>query len=155
MAGSIPAGRTSQATAIVSGEVALLRAKFPDESARQIVQRIIATATDLGPNGKDNTTGYGGVSLRKAMTASVPSSAPNPVYDRLDKVIASQKNSKSDAAQPSTSNQKNSSGAGILLVIVGLIALVVIGLVIFLVVRSRKGGPPSSSRPPYDHGVPN
>jgi type VII secretion-associated serine protease mycosin len=76
---------TSQATALTSGIVALIRSRFPDMPARQVVQRLINTAKDVGPKGKDDQTGYGLIIAGKALTADVPASAPNPVYEALDK----------------------------------------------------------------------
>jgi type VII secretion-associated serine protease mycosin len=165
---------TSQATAIAAGAVALIRAKYPDESARKIVQRIIATATDLGPPGRDDRMGYGAVSLRRAMTASVPSSAPNPVYERLDKVIAAQKKQPGSASEPASSKKKSSSNSSTLLLVGGVAVLIVIVLVVFLISRSRRRpsgpadqtpfspgygqypgqGPPPSFGPPYPQGSP-
>jgi hypothetical protein len=146
---------TGQATAIASASVALLRAKFPYESARQIVQRVIATATDLGPPGKDDTTGYGAVSLRKAMTAIVPPNAPNPVYDRLDKVLAAQaKDSGSDGSRPEQADKKNPSlSIPPVLVVGGGILFVILVIVLILVARNRRGGPPSPGQGfgPPDH----
>jgi type VII secretion-associated serine protease mycosin len=129
---------TSQATAIAAGAVALIRAKFPNESARRIVQRIIATATDVGLPGRDDQLGYGAVSLRHAMTANVPSSAPNPVYERLDKVLAAQKKQPSAEREPAASGKTSSSHSSVLLVVGGVVVLVVILLVVFLISRSRR-----------------
>ncbi len=143
---------TSQATAIAAGAVALFRAKFPNESARQIVQRVIATATDLGESGKDDTTGYGAVSLRRGMTANVPSSAPNPVYERLDKVLAAQKKDSGSGDQPAASEKKSSSNSLVFLVIGGLVALVVIVLVIVLISRGRRRPQQPVGRAPYPPG---
>jgi type VII secretion-associated serine protease mycosin len=142
---------TSQATAIAAGAVALLRAKYPDESARQIVQRVIATATDLGESGKDDTTGYGAVSLRRGMTANVPSSAPNPVYERLDKVLAAEKKG-SDSGDSSAPEKKSSSNSLVFLVVGGLVVLVVIVVVVLLIARGRRRPARSSGQAPYPPG---
>jgi type VII secretion-associated serine protease mycosin len=142
---------TSQATAIDAGAVALIRARFPKESARQIVQRIIATATDVGPHGRDDQLGYGAVSLRRAMTANVPSSAPNPVYERLDKVLAAQKKQPGSAGQPATSGKKSSSNSTLFLII-GAVVLVVIVLVVFLIYRSRRRPPGQAGQAPFSPG---
>jgi len=75
---------TSNSSALVAGLAALVRAKFPDASAREVVQRIIATARDTGPPGHDDTTGYGIVDPARALTADVPADAPNPVFAEYD-----------------------------------------------------------------------
>jgi type VII secretion-associated serine protease mycosin len=62
---------TSEATAIVSGAAALLRAKYPELSAADIVHRLTATATDAGAKGRDDSYGYGRLDVVKALTADV------------------------------------------------------------------------------------
>ncbi|QKG21744.1 peptidase S8/S53 subtilisin kexin sedolisin [Actinomadura verrucosospora] len=74
---------TSSATALTSGVVALMRSHFPDMPGREIVQRMLATARDVGPEGWDKKTGYGALIPYKALTANVPKTAPNPVYDNI------------------------------------------------------------------------
>jgi subtilisin family serine protease len=143
---------TSQATAIAAGEVALIRARFPNESARQIVQRIIASATDVGPPGRDDQLGYGAVSLRHAWAASVPSDASNPVYERLDQVLAAQKKEAGSAREPATSGRKGSSNSSALLLVAGTVVLVVIVLVVFLISRSRRGSPGQAGQASFSSG---
>jgi subtilisin family serine protease len=63
---------TSDATAIVAGAVALVRSRYPDLSAEEVVHRLTATATDKGPKGRDNQYGYGVLNLMAALTADVP-----------------------------------------------------------------------------------
>ncbi|WP_173057891.1 type VII secretion-associated serine protease mycosin [Phytohabitans houttuyneae] len=63
---------TSDAAAIVSGAVALVRSKYPELSAPEVVHRLTATATDKGPPGRDEQYGYGVLNLVAALTADVP-----------------------------------------------------------------------------------
>ncbi len=63
---------TSAAAAIVSGVVALVRAKYPNLSATEVVHRLTATAIDKGPPGRDDQYGYGIVNPVAALTADVP-----------------------------------------------------------------------------------
>jgi subtilisin family serine protease len=63
---------TSASTAIVAGAVALVRSKYPDLPATEVIHRLTATADDRGPPGRDNDYGYGIVNLVKALTADVP-----------------------------------------------------------------------------------
>jgi type VII secretion-associated serine protease mycosin len=63
---------TSSSTAIVSGAAALVRAKFPDLSAQEVIHRLTATATDIGKPGRDDECGYGLLNIVKALTADVP-----------------------------------------------------------------------------------
>jgi len=69
---------TSDATAIVSGVAALVRAKYPNLSAAEVVHRLTATATDKGPPGRDDQYGYGIVNPVAALTADVPPLPPSP-----------------------------------------------------------------------------
>jgi subtilisin family serine protease len=68
---------TSDATAIVAGAAALVRARFPNLSATEVVHRLTATAIDKGPPGRDAQYGYGIVNLVGALTADVPPLAPS------------------------------------------------------------------------------
>jgi subtilisin family serine protease len=63
---------TSASAAIVSGAAALVRAKFPELSAPEVIHRLTATATDIGPPGRDEQCGYGVLNILKALTADVP-----------------------------------------------------------------------------------
>ncbi|WP_134427855.1 type VII secretion system ESX-5 serine protease mycosin MycP5 [Mycobacterium ulcerans] len=72
----VPAG-TSFATAIVSGVVALVRAKYPELSAYQISNRLIHTARPPA-RGVDNQVGYGVVDPVAALTWDVPEGPVKP-----------------------------------------------------------------------------
>ncbi len=63
---------TSGASAIVSGAAALVRAKYPQLSAEDVVHRLTATADDIGPPGRDDECGFGRLNIVKALTADVP-----------------------------------------------------------------------------------
>jgi type VII secretion-associated serine protease mycosin len=70
---------TSDATAIVAGAVALVRSKYPQLKAPEVIHRLAATAIDKGKPGRDDEYGYGVIDLVAALTADVPplgSSAP-------------------------------------------------------------------------------
>jgi subtilisin family serine protease len=104
----------SDAAAIVSGVVALIRSKFPTMSAQEVVHRLEVTADDRGAPGRDDVYGYGIVDPVKALTADVPPLTP------------------SATAQPTTTTAvgKTSDGTArtpIVLILVGI--LVVVGLV--------------------------
>ena len=66
---------TSDAAAIVSGAAALLRSKFPDMSAEDVVRRLEETATDKGAPGVDPEYGHGIVNIVAALSdGAVPAS---------------------------------------------------------------------------------
>jgi type VII secretion-associated serine protease mycosin len=73
------ANGTSIATAVVSGAAALIRAKYPQLPAKDVIQRLISTADDAGPPGRDPDYGYGRLNLVKALTADVAPVAANPL----------------------------------------------------------------------------
>jgi subtilisin family serine protease len=68
---------TSEATAIVAGVAALVRAKYPQLSAPEVIHRLTATAIDKGPPGRDSEYGYGIVDPVAALTADVPPLKPS------------------------------------------------------------------------------
>jgi subtilisin family serine protease len=78
---------TSQAAAIVSGAFALLRSKYPHESGRHLVTRVLATL-DAHRQKASPAYGYGLLDAYRAITAPVPADAPNPVYDAVAPFLA-------------------------------------------------------------------
>ncbi|MGH8877981.1 MAG: S8 family serine peptidase, partial [Stackebrandtia sp.] len=62
---------TSAATALVAGTAALVKAEHPDLDAANIINRLIATADDQGPDGRDPKYGYGIVDPVAALTRDV------------------------------------------------------------------------------------
>lgn len=68
---NMPFWGTSFSAAYVSGVVALVRAKYPDLSAHQVIHRIVQTAHNP-PRGVDNQVGFGVVDPVAALTFSVP-----------------------------------------------------------------------------------
>ncbi len=145
---------TSNATAIVSGAVALLRAKFPDLPQREIANRLIATAIDKGPPGRDDQYGYGVIDINAALTADIPLKDP-----------AAAKKSTDAAPPPSEVGNGIDDGSSTgLFVGLAVGVVVLIGLVILIVVLSRRRkstiGPPAAPGPypgqfPHQHGGPH
>ncbi len=85
LVGGLPGGGyaewagTSGATPIVAGVAALIRSKWPDMSASQVINRIVSTAKDAGQPGKDPLYGFGVLDAEAALKADVPESAVNPL----------------------------------------------------------------------------
>ncbi|VXB74733.1 Peptidase S8 (fragment) [Arthrobacter sp. 8AJ] len=83
--GGLPAGGyaewagTSGSTPIVAGVAALIRSKWPDMSAEQVINRIVSTAKDAGAPGKDPLYGYGILNAEAALKADVPEVSVNPL----------------------------------------------------------------------------
>ncbi|MEV7647471.1 S8 family serine peptidase [Arthrobacter sp. NPDC089319] len=85
LVGGLPGGLyadwsgTSGATPLVSGVAALIRSKYPDMSAAQVINRIISTAKDSGVPGHDPIYGYGVLDAEAALSAEVPEVSANPL----------------------------------------------------------------------------
>jgi hypothetical protein len=157
-------GGTSGAAALTSAAVALVRSKFPDMSAREVVQRIIASARDVGPKGKDNQTGYGLIRPSHALVDNVPKNSPNPVFEAYDKwAAANGKGNEPGAAAGQENAGEASDSTGSLLMSAAIFAgivLLVLLLVVFFRSRRRRAapvGPPPGypyHGPPQQYGAP-
>jgi type VII secretion-associated serine protease mycosin len=123
---------TSDSTAIVSGAAALVRAKFPQLSAPEVIHRLTATATDIGKPGRDDECGYGLLNIVKALTADVPPLQPAGSAGAASPTPTS---STPQAAAPDTKPTGNTLPA----VVGSVVAVLLIGgLVVFLTIRRRK-----------------
>jgi membrane-anchored mycosin MYCP len=70
---TIPLQGTSFAAPYVAGVIALVRSKYPQLTARQVMYRIEATAQHpSGPGGRNNQIGYGVIDPVAALTAAIP-----------------------------------------------------------------------------------
>jgi membrane-anchored mycosin MYCP len=70
---------TSGATPIVSGVAALIRSKWPEMTASQVINRIVTTAKDAGAAGKDPIYGFGVLNAEAALKDDVPETQVNPL----------------------------------------------------------------------------
>jgi serine protease len=70
---------TSFAAPMVSATAALIRSRWPDMSAGEVVNRIIRTADDRGAPGRDAEFGYGLINPVAALTEDVPFVTGNPL----------------------------------------------------------------------------
>jgi type VII secretion-associated serine protease mycosin len=122
---------TSESTAIVAGAAALVRAKFPQLTAQEVIHRLTATATDIGKPGRDDECGYGELNIVKALTVDVPPLATTPSAGASNAAPTPT----TPVAAPDTEPAGNNTP-----LIAGVVAAVLLvgGLVAFLVVRRRK-----------------
>jgi type VII secretion-associated serine protease mycosin len=121
-----PGTGTSDATAIVSGAVALIRSRYPELSATEVVHRLTATATDKGPPGWDEQYGFGVLNIVAALTADVPSASPEASH------------SPSAEAAPRPAPDRGGDDAGGPAVPIAIAALVAIGAgIAVLALRGR------------------
>lgn len=121
-----PLNGTSFATAYVSGLAALIREKHPELTARQVINRIIATA-HTPAEGLNNTLGAGIVDATAALTADVPKGDP------IAPGVPSAKLPPPAPAPPPDHTARN---AALIAVGSALAVLVVIGLTVFAVRKS-------------------
>ena len=70
---------TSFAAPLVAAAASLVRSRYPRMSAANVVNRLIRTAHDLGPAGRDSQYGYGEVNPLEALRADLPEVAINPL----------------------------------------------------------------------------
>ncbi|UQU65612.1 type VII secretion-associated serine protease mycosin [Couchioplanes caeruleus] len=69
---------TSDSAAIVSGAAALLRSKYPDMTAEEVVERLEQTATDKGAPGVDPEYGHGIVNIVAALSDDTTHASASP-----------------------------------------------------------------------------
>ncbi len=85
LVGGLPGGKyadwsgTSGAAPLVAGVAAMIRSKYPQMKAPQVINRILATAREAGGPGVDNLYGHGILDAHAALTADVPEVEANPL----------------------------------------------------------------------------
>ncbi|GLY05217.1 type VII secretion-associated serine protease mycosin [Actinoplanes sp. NBRC 101535] len=70
---------TSFAAPMVTATAALIRSRWPDMPAGEVINRLIRTADDKGAPGRDADFGFGMVDPVAALTADVPAVLNNPL----------------------------------------------------------------------------
>ncbi|MEU4470072.1 S8 family serine peptidase [Micromonospora sp. NPDC023888] len=146
--GMLADGGTSSAAAIVSGVVALIRARYPDLDANGVINRLIRTADDRGAPGRDPQYGFGLIDPVAALTADVSPVTANPL------------------GVPKDPWKSTSTGSNVrydrLAIVVGVLVAVLLGIVLLVVLltRSRRrrpvpgaAGPPPGWAPPHQPAV--
>jgi subtilase family protein len=165
---------TSDATAIVSGTFALIRAHFPKLSARDIVTRALWNVHN-GPRAElgqriDDHLGYGEILPWHAMHDPLPTGASNPIYDawtkKLGPATPQSSSSGSGSSSPAGSTPSNhgitvgpgphagtssNSSLGLILGIGAAVVAVVVGVIV-VIFRSRRR--PPATTPPWGPGPP-
>lgn len=92
---------TSFAAPLVTATAALVRARMPQLDAANVINHLIATASDLGLPGRDDRYGFGLVDPLAAVTTKLPEVAGNPLTDVRS------------LAQPATGGQPNAGSGGV------------------------------------------
>ncbi|MFF3908529.1 type VII secretion-associated serine protease mycosin [Streptomyces sp. NPDC001848] len=164
---------TSDATAFVSATAALVRAKYPDLTAGQVISRLIKSATfahHKGLRAPDEEYGYGIVRPYSALTMNIPAGPKTNPLGRL-KSPDSTSSEASEGTNTSSQAQKKTSASSIFVIAGGIAAVVLIGAIVLAVIRSRRngggGGPGlaggrfpqidayAPARQPYSNSAPN
>ena len=172
---------TSFGAPMVSATAALIRSRYPELSAANVVNRLISTADDAGPAGRDNQYGYGVVDPMRALTdqaatvgrnpllagsstnqgGSAPSEPPvpagSPAEQPVIKAPGPASTTTSASAEPALASQIDSLRTRALLLggAVAAVLLLALGTVGFVLVHQQ----PRASRkgwdvPPDDHRPP-
>ncbi|WP_369273763.1 type VII secretion-associated serine protease mycosin [Streptomyces sp. R11] len=135
---------TSDATAYVSAAAALVRSKYPDLSAGQVVNRLIKTATfahHKGLKAPDEEYGYGIVRPYSALTMDIPAGPKkNPLGQLTSSTSTSSEAANGTDKSTQAKKKKKSSSSSLLLVAGGVAVVVVIGAIAFVVLRNRRNG---------------
>ncbi|WIX79976.1 S8 family serine peptidase [Amycolatopsis carbonis] len=127
---------TSFASPYVAGVAALVRQMYPQLSARQVIQRIEATAQHpAAPGGRDDFVGYGVIDPVAALTANLPNDVgelakPKPVVQTAVLPPAD-----STSSTPMIVALAGTGG--------GVVALLITLFVMHTIRRNRPTGPPS------------
>ena len=156
------ASGTSDATAYVSAIAALVRSKYPDLTAGQVINRLIKSASFLQHEGKkapDSELGYGIARPGSALTMDIPKGSKEGPLAQASPSTSTNSGAASDDGSTSLAKKKKKSSSGSTLLIVGIAAAVVIIAIFFVMIRSRRnrggGGPgPGGGTPPYGTGYP-
>lgn len=124
---------TSDATALVSGAVALIRARHPRMTNREVVRQLIASALDIYEKGRDNRTGYGIIRPYRPLAGKAPKGTANPVFEDLDRWMKTRHSERPTMAAPARPIEDDSSSLPLLAsfaaIGVGLVSVCVFGFV--------------------------
>lgn len=144
---------TSDAAAIVSGAAALVRAEHPDLDAANVINRLVATATDQGPDGRDPQYGLGIINPVQALTANVPQVDENPLGSLAEETTqptTTATGTPPGQAAPADGDDTNTTLL-IAAIAIGVLALALVVTTAVVLVRNRRrptAAPTLGPRPP-------
>lgn len=95
---------TSGAAPLVSGLVALVRARYPDLDAANVINRIISTARPVGGKEHSAIYGYGLIDAYAALTEDVPHVDENPMGDLQEWIRLYRRAQVTPAPEPSATD---------------------------------------------------
>ncbi|WP_420035826.1 S8 family serine peptidase [Streptomyces sp. cg28] len=150
---------TSMSAAIASGTFALLKQKFPDYTAGQLVNRVIKSTYIAKGVDKaklpDEYHGYGDLSPYKALTADIPKGGESGPWDAAALSKADKNGTGNASPSPATGaaasdSSDDDSSNTLLYVGIGAGVLIVIVLIVVLATRKKNnnsGGPGNPGSP--------
>ncbi|MGI5458441.1 S8 family serine peptidase [Streptomyces sp. CA-249302] len=161
--GYVKADGTSGSAAYVSAIVALLRSKYPDLTAGQIINRLIKSASFINYKDKkapDKELGYGIARPGTALRMNIPKGPKEGPLAQASPSTSTNSGSASGGNESTSATEKKSdSSSGGILLIVGIAAAVIVIGIAFAVIRSRRNGrgngpTPSGGTPSHGAGYP-
>ncbi|WP_232789836.1 type VII secretion-associated serine protease mycosin [Streptomyces jeddahensis] len=160
--GYAEADGTSDATAYVSATAALIRAKYPDLTAGQVINRLIKSAylPDDVTKAPDEEYGYGVIRPYASLTRDIPKGPKQgPLAQPSPSTSTNSGTASEDNDSTTQAKKKKKSSSGNILIIAGIAAAVVVIGILFAVLRNRRnggnGGPGSGGgTPPHGTGYP-
>ncbi len=164
--GYVVADGTSGSAAYASAIVALLRSKYPDLTAGQIINRLIKSASFIYYKDKkapDKQLGYGIARPGTALTMDIPKGPKQGPLAQASPATSPNSGTASDDSDSDSTSQakkkKKKSSSGNIPLVAGIAAAVVVIGVLFAVLRNRRnggsGGPGSGGgTPPHGTGYP-
>ncbi|BCL15703.1 S8 family serine peptidase [Micromonospora sagamiensis] len=136
---------TSDSAAIVSGVAALVRSRYPDLDAANVVNRLIRTAEDEGRPGRDDLYGFGAVDPVAALSGTVPAVRGNPLVAPAAADPAEAPTDEADERGIYGFGVTNKAGAALQ---VGLCLAVVVGVIVLIVLARRSARRRTDAGPP-------
>jgi serine protease len=142
--GSVSSGSgTSDSTALVSGVVALVRARYPNLNAASVINRLVKTAKQPGGSGRNPQYGFGVVDPVGALTAEVPAVDKNP----LGSLVPGQDGSTTSPTTTAQAAPVSSGSSSLWVILLGVGAVLVIGVIVLVIVLATR-----KPRPPVGYG---
>lgn len=148
---------TSDSTAFASAAAALVRAKYPDLTAGQIVNRLTKTAempaSEKGTKVPDERYGYGAIRPLAALQQDIPKGVEYGPLSLPEELKNEQKAAEKERESKAQQEQADKEFV-ILWTITGIVALLFVGGIVLLVVlvrrrkRNRNGGGPGDPGAP-------
>jgi len=136
---------TSNATALVSAAAALVISEYPELDAANVINRLIQTADDRGPSGRDMEYGFGVVDPLAALTEDVEPVDENP----LGTGPGLEPPEETPGSPPAPPEEAAAGVGGGVLALIGVaIAGGIVSLVLLLIWRTRRARRHHTFNPP-------